>query len=106
MELEIPSRGALAYSNFTYTPVHATNLGMGAIFDRDYYPEFNPGNLAKGSKITIIKTWMQTATRIKNESYAIVYIPSEVEINNLIDESNLSFEEWVNNRTEIDCTSI
>jgi len=48
---------------------------------------------------------MQTATRVKNESYAIVYIPSEIKFNFLFDEI-MTEEEWINNRTEIDCTSI
>jgi hypothetical protein len=54
MELDIKSRGSLAFTNFTYTSTSATTLGMGATFDRDYYPEYNKGNIAKGQKITIM----------------------------------------------------
>jgi len=41
-----------------------TTPGIGVFFDRDYYPQHNPGNAIRGEKINIIKVWVQTTTKI------------------------------------------
>jgi hypothetical protein len=99
-----PDRGILAEAYFTYTPRHLTSVAMGCIFDRDYYPDFNPYEPIKGDKITIAKVWMQTSLRIKEGARIIVRLPHEIIINVEIPEDNMDV--WLTNMTEIDCTSI
>lgn len=94
----------LAYTKFKYVALPKKTFQLGGIIDRDFYPNYNPYDEIAGEKIKIIKIWMQSAARVRDGSYNIFKIPMEILIN--IDFYPMVINDWVNNRTEIDCTSL
>ena len=71
----------LGWTQVDFSTERQTTVALGAILDRDYYPEFNPLNYVKGEKINVLKVWVQTATEVKHGAYATFKIPQEIMIN-------------------------
>ena len=75
VKIESWEYGDLAYGIYNYTSVAERTLGVGVIFDRDYYPDHNPGNAIRGEKINIARVWFQSNSKFGVGSKIFFKIP-------------------------------